>query len=62
MPASGGGDTQVLDCFAQVKCRVFFGKCKALSSNIRFLERVFYKGLSVKLCTCHINGRKFGVF
>jgi hypothetical protein len=61
-PAFGGRDTQVLDCFVQIRCRVFFVKCKPLSSNTRFLERVLYKGLFVKLCTCHINGSKSGVF
>jgi hypothetical protein len=58
MLASGGRDTQVLDFFYLVNCRVFSVKCKPLSSNTRFLERVLYKGLSVKLCTYHFNERK----
>jgi hypothetical protein len=61
-PPSGGRDTQVLDCFVQIRCRVFFVKCKPLSSNTRFLERVLYKGLSVKFYACHINGSKSRVF
>jgi hypothetical protein len=61
-PASYGGGTQVLNCLVQIRCRVFSIKCKPLSSNTRFLERVLYKGLSVKSCTCHFNERKSGVF
>jgi hypothetical protein len=34
--ASGGRDTEVLDCFAQIRCRVFFLKCKILSLNTGF--------------------------
>jgi hypothetical protein len=61
-PASRGRDTQALHCFDRLFCRVFFVKCKPLPSNIRFLVRVLYKGLSAKLCTCHFYNRKSGVF
>jgi hypothetical protein len=59
---SGGRDTQILDCFDLLFSRVFSVKCKLLSSNSGFLERVLYKGFSAKLCTYHFNGRNTGIF
>jgi hypothetical protein len=44
-PAASGRDTLVLDCLHLVLSRVFSVKCRPLSSNIRFLERVFARGL-----------------
>jgi hypothetical protein len=61
-PASRGRDTQALHCFDLLICRVFFVKCKPLSSNSRFLVRVLYKGFFAKLCTCHFYNTKSGVF
>jgi hypothetical protein len=44
--ATSGRDTYVLDCVDLVSSRVFSVKCRSLSSNIRFLERVFARGLT----------------
>jgi hypothetical protein len=61
-PATAGRDTQVLDCFNLVFYKVFSVKCKPLSSNTRFLERVLYKEFFANLCTYHVNERNHGVF
>jgi hypothetical protein len=45
MPPMSGRDTGVLDCVDLISCRVFYVNCRPLSSNIRFLERVFARGL-----------------